>query len=121
MFGHDKGDEFLIEVAAILNDSIRHVDAAGRWGGDEFVVILQQTELKKISEKFEEIRLEIEEIGKQYGGVTASIGISKIKPDDNLQTAYKRGDIAMYTAKAEGKNRVYILADPADEDAELSS
>jgi diguanylate cyclase (GGDEF)-like protein len=114
-FGHPKGDELLEEVANIINSRTRHVDAAGRLGGDEFIVLLQQSGLKKAVEIFEEIKAAVQEIGQLYGGVTASIGVSKIMSSDTFDSAYQKGDTAMYSAKAEGRNRVYILGDLGDE------
>lgn len=109
-FGHNKGDEVIREVAAIMKRMIRPTDFAGRWGGDEFVIILPGTTLanarivaNRLQQAFQTIRLP------DHSFLTASIGCTTASPDETEQTFYKRMDDALYLAKEGGRNRIILL------------
>lgn len=109
-FGHNKGDEVIREVAAIMKRMIRPTDFAGRWGGDEFVIILPGTTLanarivaSRLQQTFQTIRLP------DLSFLTASIGCTTASPDETEQTFYKRMDDALYLAKEGGRNRIILL------------
>lgn len=109
-FGHNKGDEVIREVAAIMKRMIRPTDFAGRWGGDEFVIILPGTTLanarivaSRLQQAFQTIRLP------DLSFLTASIGCTTASPDETEQTFYKRMDDALYLAKEGGRNRIILL------------
>lgn len=109
-FGHNKGDEVIREVAAIMKRMIRPTDFAGRWGGDEFVIILPGTTLanarivaSRLQQAFQTIRLP------DHSFLTASIGCTTASPDETEQTFYKRMDDALYLAKEGGRNRIILL------------
>lgn len=109
-FGHNKGDEVICEVAAIMKRMIRPTDFAGRWGGDEFVIILPGTTLanarivaSRLQQAFQTIRLP------DHSFLTASIGCTTASPDETEQTFYKRMDDALYLAKEGGRNRIILL------------
>jgi diguanylate cyclase (GGDEF)-like protein len=106
-YGHAAGDEILINIATLLESSIRPNDAAGKLGGDEFVLLLQRVAPDGLVPLMERIRQGIETIGKPYGGVTGSIGVVKINPEWNFEAALLNSDNAMYQAKAAGKNRTF--------------
>ncbi|MEJ0006956.1 MAG: GGDEF domain-containing protein [Steroidobacteraceae bacterium] len=107
--GHEAGDQLLREVASRLKACVRDSDTVARLGGDEFVILLPElTDSKYAATVAQKILLQIAReftlIGQEFR-VTASIGISTY-PQDGLdeQTLTKNADIAMYQAKAEGKN-----------------
>lgn len=109
-FGHNKGDEVIREVAAIMKRMIRPTDFAGRWGGDEFVIILPGTTLanarivaSRLQQAFQTIHLP------DHSFLTASIGCTTASPDETEQTFYKRMDDALYLAKEGGRNRIILL------------
>lgn len=109
-FGHNKGDEVIREVARIMKRMIRPTDFAGRWGGDEFVIILPGTTLanarivaNRLQQAFQTIQLP------DHSFLTASIGCTTASPDETEQTFYKRMDDALYLAKEGGRNRIILL------------
>ena len=113
--GHIAGDEVLAAVAGILAQSIRNVDYAARFGGDEFVIILIDTPADAALETAERIRAHVESArysaGDQSVTVTVSIGIAQWRPDDAVSTAvFARADQALYEAKRAGRNRVHYAA-----------
>ncbi len=113
--GHIAGDELLATMAGILAQSIRSVDYAARYGGDEFVIILIDTPADMALETAERIRSQVESAhysaGEQSVMVTVSIGIAQWQADDIDSTAvYARADQALYEAKRAGRNRVHCAA-----------
>jgi diguanylate cyclase (GGDEF)-like protein/PAS domain S-box-containing protein len=111
--GHEKGDWILKTIAEQLSSSLRASDTISRWGGDEFVIILENdNNLDQILARVMEAasyRLKVE---KKVIGITPSIGIARY-PDHgiNAETLLKRADIAMYAAKESGKNQYAIYSD----------
>jgi diguanylate cyclase (GGDEF)-like protein len=115
-YGHAAGDHVLQVQAARLRSSIREVDVLGRYGGDEFVILLPETNLFKASQVAERMRRIISEPiahqsanGVEQISVTASIGITRVRLDgDSLTNMLERADTAAYRAKHAGRNRVEI-------------
>ncbi len=108
-YGHPAGDEVLKEIARTLRESIRDVDIAARWGGEEFAVLLKGADLKLAVRKAEELREKIAQLSfKDYSGmkVTASFGVTSSKISTNEQELMKLVDDALYLAKKRGRNRV---------------
>ncbi|NVJ52627.1 MAG: diguanylate cyclase [Campylobacteraceae bacterium] len=110
-FGHNVGDEILRVIAKVLLESIREHDCVARWGGEEFLVLLPQTDengAKKVAEK---IRKAIENYKKDDvpRQITASFGVTRFKEDDDEVSTLKKADDALYKAKKEGKNRVVVF------------
>jgi len=114
-YGHDAGDAVLREFARRLRKNVRGIDLACRYGGEEFVVVMPDTE-QKIAEKVaERIRSEIAEVGFEIAGtmmpVTVSVGVSSLKRgQDSVADLMKRADVALYEAKQSGRNRVVAKA-----------
>jgi len=109
-YGHDVGDNVLKEIAFILKDNIRKIDEAGRWGGEEFLLICTNTSLLNAKIVAENIRKNIEDNDfKDIGKLTVSSGVSTFLKDDNSTTLFKRVDSALYKAKNSGKNRTVSL------------
>ena len=116
--GHDAGDSVLREFAARVRRNIRGIDLACRLGGEEFVVVMPDTDLAKAYLVGERLRQCIAAApfyaGERIGTieVTASVGVATLEfPDDTPELILKRADQALYCAKRDGRNRV--VADAA--------
>ncbi len=106
-YGHDVGDKVLVEVSNSILQTLRNVDIIGRWGGEEFVMLVPTADLTMATGLANNIRTTIAkkkiDIAKQ---VTVSIGVTQVQEDDTLQSALKRADNALYIAKESGRNKV---------------
>ncbi|MEX2324609.1 MAG: GGDEF domain-containing protein [Nitriliruptoraceae bacterium] len=110
VFGHTVGDEVLIEVTARMRAQVRADDVVGRWGGEEFLLLAPQTTLEDAAALAERCRRHIaEQDMPEVGRVTASFGVATFEPGDSARTLVRRADLALYTAKEEGRNRVVAL------------
>jgi diguanylate cyclase (GGDEF)-like protein len=111
--GHHVGDEVLIRIAELLKSNLRQTDIIARWGGEEFIVGLINTEIKDAEVIAEKLRSAFEYDVKlqQYSKepITASFGVTQCDIDEPLETALARLDDAMYASKKHGKNRVSRL------------
>ena len=112
-YGHDAGDDVLREFSDRLRSCIRGIDLACRYGGEEFVVVMPDTDLGIANKVAERIRRRIAaeafpiDRGSRNVEVTISIGLaSRIGPQDNSALIMKRADAALYLAKRNGRNRV---------------
>ena len=111
-YGHDTGDAALRSVASILKESTRQSDAPGRWGGDEFFVVLPNTPLSRTESIAQRIRRAVSCLDILPGGrhITTSIGIAEARPDDTTISLFQRADRALYCAKKDqGKDAVASL------------
>jgi diguanylate cyclase (GGDEF)-like protein/putative nucleotidyltransferase with HDIG domain len=113
MFGHQAGDSVLKLIAKALKKMSRPTDYVGRYGGEEFIVVLNNTDPAKAVVYAERIRKEIERLGHLLSdrfpglGLTVSIGISKFENDmKNKEALVSKADEALYKAKKAGRNRV---------------
>ncbi len=106
--GHDVGDQALIAIAEVLNIGIRSMDILARWGGEEFLVLLPETNMAGATLIAERIRQKVSQIKlpKIPEGLTISIGLCEAKPGMELKTATSLADQALYQAKAKGRNCV---------------
>ena len=106
-FGHQVGDVVLVEVAQIIKRNLRNIDIAGRYGGEEFLIILPQTNLKNGKQVAERIRrqVEIEGFEDRKEGITVSIGISQHQGEEMVDYI-ERADQLLYRAKRKGRNRI---------------
>lgn len=115
-YGHAGGDEVLIELAQIFEESIRASDMAGRWGGEEFALILPETDASAAVALIERLRARIERHRFINGArITISAGISEARPDDGVSSIALRADKAMYCAKKQGRNRLCTERDVAQD------
>ncbi len=106
-FGHNVGDEVLIAIANSINKRIRKVDLAARWGGEEFVILLPETDLLSAVQVANDIRKLIENIKiSKIDKITASFGVAQYKTGDDLSSLIDRADRELYRAKRNGKNLV---------------
>jgi diguanylate cyclase (GGDEF)-like protein len=115
-YGHPAGDTVLREFAALLRENVRDVDLAGRWGGEEFLLILPGTDLDGGVHVAERIRLALSgRIVLSVHGtpipVTASFGVAATPPATTASELFAAADAAMYAAKRSGKNRVETAAE----------
>jgi diguanylate cyclase (GGDEF)-like protein len=105
--GHQKGDQILVEVAALIEKATRDLDICARYGGEEFAVILPQTDYKAALNIAERIRRRIELTFEKQSGITVSIGCAMCPKDGKSANALvKKADKALYFSKASGKNVV---------------
>jgi diguanylate cyclase (GGDEF)-like protein len=112
-YGHLTGDEVLEKIATLIRQNIRNTDVAGRYGGEEFIIILPQTDLSSALVVVERIRSVIEnaEMKDSAGNVfaiTVSLGLSSWGPGEDAHSLVSRTDEALYKAKENGRNRVEI-------------
>ncbi len=114
-FGHPEGDMILREIASLLKKSVRKKDTVGRYGGEEFILILPEASIEASSMIAERIRLLVEstlfDVGKAQLNLSVSLGISNFpmhgaRSDEEL---IKMADQALYEAKRGGRNRVCIF------------
>jgi two-component system cell cycle response regulator len=114
-YGHDGGDEVLREFAKRLRKNVRGIDLACRFGGEEFVVVMPDTEAMVAEKVAERVRAEIAGSPFVVNGisvpVTVSVGVSSLKRGvDSATELLKRADVALYEAKSGGRNRVVAKA-----------
>jgi diguanylate cyclase (GGDEF)-like protein len=116
-YGHQAGDEVLKQVAAALGDDLRETDAVFRYGGEEFLVLLPETEAARAREVAERLRQRIEALGVPHcrtesGCVTISLGIGcetvELDEPDPWDEVVRRADAALYRAKSSGRNCVMM-------------
>ena len=106
-FGHGAGDDLLRGISRIMEDSFRDDDLVARFGGEEFAVILPQTELHAAIRVARRLResVELRTIKEtKTGGVTISLGLTMAKSSDTPESLMTRADSAMYFAKSAGRN-----------------
>ena len=114
-FGHDIGDEVLRTTARHIKRQMRANDVCGRYGGEEFIIVLCDIELEMAGPVAERHRAAIESIAFSRKGfpnrVTASLGVAEFdpaSPDPSLELLLQRADRALYDAKNQGRNRVVV-------------
>lgn len=115
-YGHAEGDEVLKRVADILNRSIRQIDLAARYGGDEFAVVLSNAGSKQAHEVAERLRSGVADAHLQPDGrdLTISVGIVTLPQDGQTkEELLEKADQAMYEAKHSGRNRCVCFSDCA--------
>ena len=112
IYGHSVGDEVLIAMTKVVENSLRNVDFWGRFGGEEFVVVLPETNLESAVEVAERIRKTLEKTvipiqEEKQVQITVSIGVSSYQVEDTkIDAVLQRADKALYEAKNQGRNRV---------------
>jgi len=108
-YGHQTGDEVLIQVAKILTENCRSTDIVGRYGGEEFIIIMPDTNSGDAALLMQRIQTCIEGTSFKDGiRITLSCGISELH-GENVHGILKASDVMLYKAKKNGKNRVEVL------------
>ena len=109
-YGHDAGDYILTQVAKNIEKSSRKQDVICRWGGEEFLLLLPETEIKGAKALAEKLRKRLEKhvtvFEKQEIPVTLSLGVACIAKDQTVDACIKNADLKLYAAKEGGRNRV---------------
>ena len=112
-FGHPIGDQVLQQFCTTVQSAIRRQDYFGRYGGEEFLLLINDDEADKALNLIERIRSIIEKTNYEINGhtikFTISLGFSEVKPDDTVEKLIQRVDSAMYKAKAAGRNQIYKI------------
>lgn len=106
-YGHETGDNVLKKLAAVLEKNTRKMDIVGRWGGEEFLILLPETTEENAEKLAEKLRREIE--ATDFGipeAVTCSFGVTNYLHPEKIDLVIARADRNLYRAKLEGKNRV---------------
>ena len=116
-YGHLAGDEVLRAFARQLKSSLRQADIVCRWGGEEFILLLKDTDSATAQQLAEKIRLQTEQNRYPFAGVnlqvTTSLGLTELRTDDSLDSLLGRADKALYRAKESGRNRLCVDAGPS--------
>lgn len=117
-FGHQAGDVVLREFAALLRENLRDIDLAGRWGGEEFLLLLPGTDLEGAAQVAERVRRALHHrillsVEGEPIPVTASFGVAEYPTADSAPALFAAADAALYEAKRQGKNRVTVAPEHA--------
>ncbi|WP_456407172.1 diguanylate cyclase [Thiolapillus sp.] len=109
---HLFGDQILREIVAVIKGGLRSSDVFARWGGEEFIILLPETDRDGACRLAEKLRSLLESSPFSQGlRVTASFGVTEVLEGDELESLVRRADLAMLIAKTEGKNRVHSLVE----------
>lgn len=108
-WGHDRGDEVLLKTAELLTNTMRRTDDIIRWGGEEFMILMEETGVDEAGEVAERLRQLFEESNLNRGyKITASFGVTELVPGEDDSEFFGRVDAALYDAKDMGRNRVVV-------------
>jgi diguanylate cyclase (GGDEF)-like protein len=122
-YGHLEGDKVLIRIGEIIRSSLRNMDSAYRYGGEEFTIILPETSAEEAVRVAPRIQAGLKASPFTPGGgppvnITMSIGVTQYCPEEDISTFVQRADRAMYMSKSNGRNRISAL--PADADCSFT-
>jgi diguanylate cyclase (GGDEF)-like protein len=108
LHGHDTGDQVLVGMSSLVKSAIRKDDALIRFGGEEFIVFLANTELEAAQRSAEKLRLLIESTSFSNSGlrITASFGVVQYSPGERMNLLIEKADEYLYAAKRGGRNQV---------------
>ncbi len=122
-YGHAAGDQILKVFAQVAQQGLRKIDYFGRYGGEEFMLIMSDTHLEGAKATAERLRANVESV--RFNDVdpklvqTVSIGIAEYQPEEPIEHVQLRADKAMYKAKSRGRNRVEIDSNPLKDPAAI--
>jgi polar amino acid transport system substrate-binding protein len=108
-FGHETGDFILKEISKLIQQNIRKTDIFGRWGGEEFLIILPFTSGEKAVQLAEKLRKIIEIHNFNGLKITVSFGVTEFHEKDDYVSILNRSDKALYEAKEKGRNSVIYI------------
>ena len=112
--GHTTGDLVLAETGKLLLQNFRNEDLVARFGGEEFVILLDHCDASSARIKAEQLRAAVEAMLPAGIRVTASIGVATLQPPEqhDFETLFNRGDEGVYKAKEQGRNQVQFIDSP---------
>jgi len=105
-YGHESGDEVLIKLVSLVKSRLRKLDLLFRYGGDEFIILLNETNVTAAGNLAKDLRQLIE--SSDVKGITVSLGVAELKQDESTMKWMSRCDEALYEAKQAGRNRVSV-------------
>ena len=109
-YGHKTGDEALVAVANLLKRMSRSSDVVARWGGEEFILLLPESDAQQAANHAERLRRAVSEMRIQAGDsvltMTSSFGIATRAPEMSLEALIDASDVLLYEAKRRGRNQV---------------
>ncbi|WED24452.1 transporter substrate-binding domain-containing protein [Vibrio sp. JC009] len=109
-FGHQVGDRFLQELSSLFSDNLRKVDTLGRWGGEEFLIVIPNTDKQGLITVAENLRARVEATDFTVAGRrTSSFGLALFREKDTIESMLIRADKALYQSKGDGRNKVTFL------------
>ena len=112
-YGHHFGDKVLIGISGHLQKTLRKEDLLARFGGDEFIILLEHDDMKKAKNMAERLRAYINQydmtIGSENFHFSVSMGLVAVEPDESVNEILARADRAMYSAKQNGKDQLVVL------------
>jgi diguanylate cyclase (GGDEF)-like protein len=110
--GHEVGDAVLAAISQALRDTVREQDSIGRWGGEEFLLLLPQASAMQASMVAERLRTQLQRMNVSADGkpihITMTMGVSEHQPNEPLDTLIRRADEALYRGKAKGRDQVVL-------------
>jgi len=120
-YGHLYGDEVLLHFANLMKAQFRHSDFLFRYGGEEFLAVINQTDAEGIFQALERFRKSVEQYTFPSGQVTVSIGCTPIVQTSAITTMIELADEALYKSKSAGRNRISVLSrsEKAESDSEI--
>lgn len=108
-WGHDIGDRMLEEIARVLQAEVRSYDLCGRWGGEEFLILLPDTDLDSAAQVIERVRSGLRALAVRVStellSVSASFGVAEHRADESYSQTLNRADAALLQAKRNGRDR----------------
>lgn len=108
--GHELGDTVLVEISRVLEAEIRDLDLCGRWGGEEFLIILPETELDKALVVLDRVRNAVSDLNVRVGeealSVTVSVGVAEYHAGETYSDTINKADALLLKAKRSGRNRL---------------
>jgi len=105
--GHDVGDSILVSLSNLIKKNLRDIDTIGRYGGEEFLIVLPNTPLGDAKSFAERLRKEVDEYSFEIvDKITISIGIIELQPNENIDQVFKRVDDLLYKSKNSGRNKI---------------
>ncbi len=111
-YGHELGDRILSDISTVITNALREQDFVGRWGGEEFLAVLPETDCDQAFISAERVRKAVAETIWECEGarlsVTISIGVSQYGTNEDLKSVIARADKALYQGKSNGRNRVEL-------------
>lgn len=116
--GHQAGDQVLIAMTQLMQPGLREADIFARWGGEEFVVLIPHCKAHEAMQLADKLRATVgSHPFAEIGTVTISLGVAELLPNESINDLFKRVDIALYGAKAAGRNRAQLCAANAGQGA----